>query len=111
MLFLHLIAHVILQVPHEGPGKVIQVKCSWSNTANTIQAISMDEDDDSALDSIDDAEHAQVHCLLPLLVPSKGSAQALVPQQQPACCELVADCIILFDAAGMFTSCIVRGRC
>ena len=53
---------VMLQVPREDPGKVIQVTCSWSNTANTLQAISMDEDDDSVLDSIDEPS-AQVHCV------------------------------------------------
>ena len=37
----------------------IQVKCVWSNTGNTIQALSMDEDDtaDFVADSIDEEDH------------------------------------------------------
>lgn len=38
---------------------VIEVKCMWSNTGNTIQALSMDEDDtaDFVADSIDEEDH------------------------------------------------------
>lgn len=51
-----------VQVPHNSSGNVIRVNCKWSNTANTIQAISMDEDDDldNVLDSIDQHDSMQV---------------------------------------------------
>ena len=37
----------------------IQVKCTWSNTGNTVQALSMDEDDtaDFVADSMDEEDH------------------------------------------------------
>lgn len=37
----------------------IRVKCTWSNTGNTIQALSMDEDDtaDFTVDSMDEDDH------------------------------------------------------
>ena len=52
----------MMQVPHGVPGNVIMVNCKWSNTANTIQAISMDEDDtsDDVLDSVDADDSMQV---------------------------------------------------
>ena len=55
----------MMQVPHDVPGNIIRVNCKWSNTANTIQAISMDEDDtsDDVLDSIDADDSMQVGVL------------------------------------------------
>ena len=65
-----------VQVPHNSSGNVIRVNCKWSNTANTIQAISMDEDDesDNVLDSIDQHDSMQVlvHASLPTLVFAIG---------------------------------------
>lgn len=50
-----------MQVPRD-ERSVIKVNCKWSNTANTLQAISMDEDDtsDNVLDSIDSDDSMQV---------------------------------------------------
>lgn len=52
----------MMQVPHGVPGTVIMVNCHWSNTANTIQAIRMGEDDtsDDVLESIDADDSMQV---------------------------------------------------
>ena len=51
-----------VQVPHVNGGSAIHVKCTWSNTGNTIQALSMDEDDDAEFttDSIDDEDYDHV---------------------------------------------------
>lgn len=48
-----------LQVPHVHGDSAIQVKCTWSNTGNTVQALSMDEDDtaDFVADSMDEEDH------------------------------------------------------
>ena len=50
---------LLLQVPHEQSDSAIHVKCTWSNTGNTIQALSMDEDDtaDFVADSMDEEDH------------------------------------------------------
>lgn len=50
------------QVPHESVGSAIHVKCTWSNTGNTIQALSMDEDDnaDFTFDSMDEEDEHEV---------------------------------------------------
>ena len=50
------------QVPHESVGAAILVTCTWSNTGNTIQALSMDEDDnaDFTFDSMDDEDDHEV---------------------------------------------------
>lgn len=51
-----------MQVPHVNGGSAIHVKCTWSNTGNTIQALSMDEDDtaDFPVDSMDEEDHHEV---------------------------------------------------
>lgn len=50
------------QVPHESVSSAIRVNCTWSNTGNTIQALSMDEDDqaDFTFDSMDDEDEHEV---------------------------------------------------
>ena len=56
-----------VQVPHESGSPAIVVKCTWSNTGNTVQALSMDEDDDAdyTFDSMDeDDEHEVNHTAL-----------------------------------------------
>lgn len=52
-------ANRTVEVPHMHGESTIQVKCMWSNTGNTIQALSMDEDDtaDFVADSIDEEDH------------------------------------------------------
>lgn len=51
-----------VQVPHESGGSAIVVKCTWSNTGNTVQALSMDEDDDAdfTFDSMDEEDEHEV---------------------------------------------------
>lgn len=55
-------ANRTVEVPRD-PCAIIRVNCKWSNTANTLQAISMDEDDtsDNVLDSIDSDDNPQGH--------------------------------------------------
>lgn len=52
-------ANRTVEVPHEQSDSAIHVKCTWSNTGNTIQALSMDEDDtaDFVADSMDEEDH------------------------------------------------------
>ena len=52
----------VVQVPHEHGESAIQVRCVWSNTAHTIQALSMDEDDyaDFVADSMDEEDEHNV---------------------------------------------------
>ena len=58
----HVSVSVCVQVPHETGGSAIHVKCTWSNTGNTIQALSMDEDDeaDFTFDSMDEEDEHEV---------------------------------------------------
>lgn len=51
-----------VQVPHESGSSAIVVKCTWSNTGNTVQALSMDEDDDAdyTFDSMDEDDEHEV---------------------------------------------------
>ena len=51
-----------MQVPHESGSSAIIVKCTWSNTGNTVQALSMDEDDDAdfTFDSMDEDDEHEV---------------------------------------------------
>lgn len=51
-------ANRTVEVPHESVSSAIRVNCTWSNTGNTIQALSMDEDDqaDFTFDSMDDED-------------------------------------------------------
>lgn len=52
-------ANRTVEVPHEHGEHAIQVKCLWSNRGNTLQALSMDEDDtaDFVADSMDEDDH------------------------------------------------------
>lgn len=52
-------ANRTVEVPHVHGDSAIQVKCTWSNTGNTVQALSMDEDDtaDFVADSMDEEDH------------------------------------------------------
>ncbi|DBB01387.1 TPA: hypothetical protein ACH3X1_000055 [Trebouxia sp. C0004] len=51
-------ANRTVEVPHVHGDSAIQVKCTWSNTGNTVQALSMDEDDtaDFVVDSMDEED-------------------------------------------------------
>ena len=78
----------------------IQVKCTWSNTGNTVQALSMDEDDtaDFVVDSMDEEDH---HVSLILVI-------LLWHQQDFLCYDSCKHGPVLVDMVVRFGGCFAQ---
>ncbi|KAL0019875.1 hypothetical protein WJX79_007051 [Trebouxia sp. C0005] len=79
-------ANRTVEVPHVHGDSAIQVKCTWSNTGNTVQALSMDEDDtaDFVADSMDEEDHhgtVFMHSNASGSVPNSDTESPVVPSE------------------------------